>query len=387
MMTRRNRLSTAVLIIALLLTASGSAWAGALAWAESKTVYYRSNLTVVIDGRVTTPEVTPFIVEPGWLMVPAEFIATELGAYVDWDDANSVLTITSSLPQTSVIEVQDEAGPITDGHDRDTIHGIGQSNGNGNDGNPGSDQGKSSGETEGIDNGSSHGNGKGGVKGAALPSDPKSLKQVISEVAPSVVLITTYDASGMGISQGSGVVVAGNTIVTNQHVIHGASKVVAIDSADNLYVCSGTIAVDTYRDLALLKCEIPVEPVALGDPSEVTVGDSVVAVGNPRGLQGTVSTGIVSGPLREFSGVNYLQTTAPTSPGSSGGGLFTMDSSLIGITTLIFKDSQNLNLVVPVSYVKDLMAKPAVLKPYPATQAPNPTSDTKPVARYFDEVE
>ena len=191
----------------------------------------------------------------------------------------------------------------------------------------------------------------------------------------------------MGISQGSGVVVAENTIITNQHVIHGASKVIAIDSEGGVHVCTGTLAVDTYRDLALLECESPLQPVALGDSEALAVGDSVVAIGNPRGLQGTVSTGIVSGPLREFSGVKYVQTTAPTSPGSSGGGLFAMDSSLIGITTLIFKDSQNLNLVVPVGYVQDLMAKPAELKPYPTTQAPNPKSDTKPVARYFDEVE
>ncbi len=219
---------------------------------------------------------------------------------------------------------------------------------------------------------------------AAIPSPQENLKTVISDVYPSVVYISTYDASGVGISQGSGVVVAPNTIVTNEHVVRSASRVIVIDSAGTVRTSKGTLAVDPDHDLALLECETGATPVALADADMISVGDSVVAIGNPRGLQGTVSTGIISGPLRTFGGVNYWQTTAPTSPGSSGGGLFAMDSSLIGITTLIFKDSQNLNLVVPAEYVKDLMARPLALKEYPSAQSSEPRSGTKPVARYFE---
>jgi hypothetical protein len=63
--------------------------------AETKTIYYRADLKIIVDGRETTLDVTPFIIDPDWIMVPAEFISKELGASVAWDDASSAFTITT----------------------------------------------------------------------------------------------------------------------------------------------------------------------------------------------------------------------------------------------------------------------------------------------------
>jgi hypothetical protein len=79
----------------LVLAISCSVWAGAQIRTETKTVYYRADLKIVVDGRQTTLDVEPFIVDPGWIMVPAEFISKELGAAVAWDDASSTFTITT----------------------------------------------------------------------------------------------------------------------------------------------------------------------------------------------------------------------------------------------------------------------------------------------------
>lgn len=343
-MTSRRRILTIALVIALLLTISCTALAQGRSRAEPKTVHYRTGLKVVVDGRVTTPEARPFIIEPGWVMVPAEFIAKELGASVSWDDANSTLAITSKGSGASVVQAQDQGGSQ-----------------------PTQDASPSTQGTPPPTGGTSP-----STQGASPSTGTKDLKGVIAEVSPSVVLISTYDSSGFALSQGSGVVVGKNKIITNLHVIHNAAKVEVIDPSGATYTCSGTLAQDPGRDLALLKCEIPLAPVELGDSDAVAVGDPVVAIGSPRGLQGTVSNGIISG-LREFGGVSYVQTSAPTSKGSSGGGLFAMDASLVGITTLIYEDSQNLNLAVPVNYVKDLMSTPVDVATFTQTRQPGAT--------------
>jgi S1-C subfamily serine protease len=304
-MTSRRRTITIALVIALLLTITCTAWAKGRALLEPKaaTARHAPDLKVVIDGTVVT------------------------GASVTWDDDTSTLTITRSAAEQAVSPV--EAGDKVTSPSQLT-------------------QGESPSTTDAPTP------GKDG-------SPTLDLKGVIAAASPSVVLIETYDANGFGISQGSGVVVGRNMIVTNLHVIEDASEVKATDSTGKVYVCNGTLAKDGGHDLAILDCTVPLEPIQLGNSDVVAIGDSVVAIGNPRGLQGTVSNGIVSG-LRQFGKANYIQTTAPTSHGSSGGGLFAMDASLIGITTLIYENSQNLSLVVPVKYVEALVSTAAAQK-------------------------
>jgi hypothetical protein len=323
-MTKRIRVSVAALVVGFVLAISCSVWAGARIRTETKTVYYRADLKIVVDGRQTTLDVEPFIIDPGWIMVPAEFISKELGAAVAWDDASSTFTITTKGTTAQTPQAQ----------------------------------------------------------GQGTPSSPvqKDIKGLVAQVSSSVVLITTYDSSGQGRSQGSGVVVGKDMVITNLHVITGASRVSVFDAAGGQHDCPGTLGVDTANDLALLKCETGLSPVRLGDPGKVVIGDQVVAIGNPRGLQGTVSDGIVSG-IRNLDGRSYIQTTAPISPGSSGGGLFAMDGALVGITTAMVMDAQNLNLAVPANLVKILISRPGVLTSF-AGDSPQPKQTLTPQVTY-----
>jgi hypothetical protein len=92
-MTKRIRVSVAALVVGLVLAISCSVLAGAQIRTETKTVYYRPALKIIVDGHQTTLDVEPFIVDPGWIMVSAEFISKELGATVVWDDVSSTFTI------------------------------------------------------------------------------------------------------------------------------------------------------------------------------------------------------------------------------------------------------------------------------------------------------
>jgi hypothetical protein len=94
-MTKRIRVSVAALVVGLVLAISCSVWAGAQTRTETKTVYYRPDLKIIVDGHQTTLDVTPFIIDPGWIMIPVEFVSKELGAVVAWDDASSTFTITT----------------------------------------------------------------------------------------------------------------------------------------------------------------------------------------------------------------------------------------------------------------------------------------------------
>ncbi len=88
-----RRVVIGCLVAVLVLAMAGSAWTGARVRAEQMRVYYRTDMTVLVDGQRTSMNVTPFIVDPGWIMVPAEFVSKELGATVSWDDATSTFSI------------------------------------------------------------------------------------------------------------------------------------------------------------------------------------------------------------------------------------------------------------------------------------------------------
>src|SRR5207237_789604 len=105
---------------------------------------------------------------------------------------------------------------------------------------------------------------------------------------------------------------------------------------------------------------------------KVAIGDKVVAIGNPRGLEGSVSEGIVSG-VRGSADIKILQITAPISPGSSGGPLFTANGEVVGVTTAALRDSQSLNFAVPASLLATLREKgkewePVVAKDMPSSE-------------------
>lgn len=164
-------------------------------------------------------------------------------------------------------------------------------------------------------------------------------------------------------SVGSGAVVhESGFIVTNAHVVSRASDV-QVTFADKQTWPATVVAVDPEHDLAVLKVDAP-RPLAiqkLGRSHDIMVGETVVAIGNPMGLQHTVTTGIVSAVDRDLQfgeDVSYkglIQTDAPINPGNSGGPLLNLNGELIGINTAIRGDAQNIGFAIPVDRLWELL--------------------------------
>ncbi|MFF7358731.1 MULTISPECIES: S1C family serine protease [Streptomyces] len=226
---------------------------------------------------------------------------------------------------------------------------------------------------------------------------------IAAAVSPSVVEINA--TLGNGSSTGSGVVITSNgEIVTNNHVISGA-QTIKVRTSDGRSYTADVVGTDSSKDLALIKLRgaTGLKPASLGNSSGVQVGDSVVAIGSPEGLTGTVTSGIVSAldrdvtvstdenqgqgqggdgqwPFqfggREFNGdtgsstttYKAIQTDASLNPGNSGGALIDASGNVIGINSAMYSSSRQsssssdagsigLGFAIPVNTVKSDLAK------------------------------
>ena len=196
----------------------------------------------------------------------------------------------------------------------------------------------------------------------------QSARDIAKTAFKSVVLLEMNDANGQPLSLGSGFFVADGVIATNAHVIEGAFSGTAKLIGNNQRIqLLGSIVVDRHADLALLKVNSPAPSLALGPTASPTVGDHVYVVGNPLGLEGTFSEGIVSG-VRSIGTDSILQMTAPISPWSSGGPVMDSTGAVIGVSVATFQDGQNLNLAVPVSYLVRLLSSATTQVLTPLTQ-------------------
>jgi tetratricopeptide (TPR) repeat protein len=182
------------------------------------------------------------------------------------------------------------------------------------------------------------------------------LPELVKRIKPSSVAIETFDARGNTLSRGSGFFVAVDRIITNRHVIERSSRVEIHLMDGKKFVVKGVLAVDGEGDLAMLQVDVP-RNLAIPLPIMRTVpqeGESIVVVGNPFGLEGSVSNGIVSA-VREISGYGkIIQITAPISPGSSGSPVVNMYGQVIGIATLQAAEGQSLNFAVPAERILQL---------------------------------
>jgi hypothetical protein len=184
---------------------------------------------------------------------------------------------------------------------------------------------------------------------AALTPD-----RVYARVAPSVWRVFVFDESGKPFGQGSAVVVGQGSVLTNCHVVLKSKRITI--KHDNVSYEARLQHADPAHDM----CELNVPGLAapaveLGNSDELTVGQRVYALGNPKGMELTLSDGLVSALRKDRSSkLLLIQTTAPISPGSSGGGLFDDEGRLIGLTTMHIKDSQNLNFAVAINWLREL---------------------------------
>jgi len=214
------------------------------------------------------------------------------------------------------------------------------------------------------------------VQPSANPASNSFTPQQIARAAfPSVVLLMMNDKSGQPHALGSGFFVGPGLVATNYHMIEGAGGGTAkLIGQEGKYRLSGVAATDAGHDLALLGVE-GVTGAALtlqGDALEV--GQPVFAIGNPRGLEGTFSSGIVSS-VRGLQGDTVVQITAPISPGSSGGPVIDEHGRVVGVATASYTAGQNLNFAVPVKYLTQLLSAKTEPRPFGTNSARSePTS-------------
>lgn len=177
-------------------------------------------------------------------------------------------------------------------------------------------------------------------------------RRIYAQCAPSVVQLYVQSEDGQIVGQGSGFFVANNRIVTNAHVT----------IAGKVFLDLGPVRVPTQiektsatEDLAILRVdgEVAVKPLLLAETS-VVPGETVFAIGNPQGLEKSISQGVVSG-LRDFDGRKLIQITAPISQGSSGGPILNSSGQVVGVAVAMLQNGQNLNFAVPASAVTRLL--------------------------------
>jgi serine protease Do len=152
---------------------------------------------------------------------------------------------------------------------------------------------------------------------------------------------------------------AGGEILTNNHVVEGADEI-QVRLSEGQWLHADVVGVDPFTDLALLRVETekPLPGVRFGDSNKVNVGEWVLAIGNPFGLEETVTAGILSAKGRTLEGSNfngYLQTDAPIHSGNSGGPLFNLEGEVIGVNTAVVTEASGIGFAIPINLVRGLL--------------------------------
>jgi serine protease Do len=188
--------------------------------------------------------------------------------------------------------------------------------------------------------------------GTPVAGSPLSASDLFATASPSVVRVLATDGGGQALQQGSGVVVEHGQVITNCHVTRGSARL-EVRSGGASLPASVELA-DEHLDLCLLRVRGLEAPAAtLSGASGLRTGQRVYAIGSPMGLELTLSEGLVSA-LRTVDEGTVIQTTAPVSPGSSGGGLFDTEARLVGIVTFQHRFGQNLNFALPAEWIAQM---------------------------------
>ena len=176
---------------------------------------------------------------------------------------------------------------------------------------------------------------------------------IYSKYADSVLLVFVADDKGQPVGLGSAFLIDGGRIITNANVVKGGKPFLQFGPAK---VPATIEKIDPDADLAVLRTEVQIaaSPIPMAETLPQP-GDVVYALGNPEGLEKSISQGVVSAK-REFAGHQILQISSAMSPGSSGGPVLNSSGELVGIAVAILKEGQNLNFAIPVSTLRELIA-------------------------------
>jgi hypothetical protein len=199
---------------------------------------------------------------------------------------------------------------------------------------------------------------------AGQANPPVSPSVIYERSHSSVVVIIAVDQDATPIAQGSGFIVGKDRIITNHHVIEDAAGALIVYPDGRSEIAEGVAADNSIHDLALLVARTGNRTaLKLGDEQSVKQGDAVYALGAPRGLELSLTNGIVSG-FRDFGGRFFIQATAPIAPGSSGGPLLDSQGRVIGVTTLGRSDSPGIYFSVGATDIVRLLRTPGIIVPF-----------------------
>jgi Trypsin-like peptidase domain/TPR repeat/Tetratricopeptide repeat len=217
---------------------------------------------------------------------------------------------------------------------------------------------------------------------AAAVADSADIPALVQKAKPAVVEIVTLDQQKKILKTGTGFFISPDgVLLTNYHVISGGSSIMAQTPNGAMYVLKSVVATSETYDVAELQffaTDVPC--LSLGSSTSAVEGQRVLVIGNPEGLEGTVSDGIISA-FR--SGRTKIQITAPISPGSSGSPVLDESGSVIGIATQVSKEGQNLNFAISAEAIRDALAKSSNSNPWVLFPAvPTPTATRNSAADY-----
>lgn len=216
-------------------------------------------------------------------------------------------------------------------------------------------------------------------QGAQAQQPQRNVSQVVKSTVDSVVLIVVSDGTGKPVAEGSGFIASSDgKIVTNHHVIAGARSAVVKLNNGAFFQVEGVLADDSEHDIAIIKVQGKNLPfLSLANSDALSVGDHVVAIGSPLGLENSVSDGIISGFREDAKSSSWIQTTVPASHGNSGGPLLTMDDKVAGIVTWKATEGESLNFAVPSKMIATLLVN-STLHPFGPASKVDSTSETPP---------
>ncbi len=179
--------------------------------------------------------------------------------------------------------------------------------------------------------------------------------EIFTSVSGAIVVVEAYDFGGEKSTQGSGVILKDkNILITNFHIFAGNEKLV-LKHMDKEIKFSEIVGLSIDKDVLILKLEDGDFPqVKIGTTVTLKAGNKVYAIGSPMGMENTITEGLIGG-FRKFedkkNDIEYIQISAGLSPGSSGGAVLNSEGELIGISTMGFKEGQNLNFAIKIEDV------------------------------------
>ena len=313
---------------------------------------FAANITVKVNGTPLVFDVQPQLINDR-TMVPMRKIFESLGAYVTWDEAsqsvtgkkdNTVINLTINSPvlfkNGSPIAL-DVAPTIINDRTLVPVRAIAESfdcNVRWID------------ATQTVE-----------ITASDVLKQKLTASEISDKASSSVFYIEVYDEYDNAVASGSGFFISSDGVaVTNYHVIEDTSSAYIQTTDENVYEITNVLSYDKELDIAIIRISrtdiwgntVPYFPyLELADSDNIKAGQTVYAIGSPRGLQNTLSSGIISNVNQILDGKSFIQVTAPITHGSSGGALLNEYGEVVGITSAIYEGEGNIGFAIPINLV------------------------------------